>query len=243
MTLYEHVVHPHIAHRSAHGPIKVKDQLDTSNAVARFNTKFALMITQVVGSMWCAYAFAILDFVSLPSAIKGGTATLIQWIAQTFLQLVLLSIIMVGQNVQAEAADKRSEATYKDAEALLHGQEQVAEHLAVQDRIIAAIARKLEIDVELVAMTVATLTVAAVEEAVAEAVAQTEAKQQAETQKHAAESGASAAEAAAAAAAPAAAAAAPAESATAAEPAAAEPGGEAAAEGAAEAASPAPEEG
>ena len=145
-SLYEYVAHPHIAHRKAHGPIKVADQHATGNVFARFNTRLAIMVTKVVGSMWCAYAFAILDLVSLPSAIRGGTATLISWIAQTFLQLVLLSIIMVGQNVQADAADKRSEATFKDAEALLYGQEKVGEHLAAQDALLRKIAAALKIE-------------------------------------------------------------------------------------------------
>ncbi|HEU5333799.1 MAG TPA: hypothetical protein VFU73_13560 [Actinocrinis sp.] len=145
-SLYEYVAHPHIAHRNAHGPIKVADQHATGSAVARFNTRLAIMVTKVVGSMWCAYAFGLLDLVSLPSAIRGGTATLISWIAQTFLQLVLLSIIMVGQNVQADAADKRSEATFKDAEALLYGQEKVGEHLAAQDALLKKIAAALKIE-------------------------------------------------------------------------------------------------
>ena len=146
MSLYEHMPHPHIAHREAHGPIKVADQHDTSNAAARFNTKLALIITKLVGSMWCAYAFGLFDLISLPSAISNGVATIIAWIAQTFLQLVLLSVIMVGQNVQAEAADKRSVATYKDTEALLHGQEQVYAHLAVQDVVLRAMVAKFGLD-------------------------------------------------------------------------------------------------
>ena len=85
----------------------------------RFNDKLAVKITNIVGTMWCAYAFAGLALVSLPAAIRGGTATLIGWIAQTFLQLVLLSIIMVGQKVAAEKSDRQLEQTYKDAEALL----------------------------------------------------------------------------------------------------------------------------
>jgi hypothetical protein len=149
-SLYIHVVHPHIEHRNAHGPIKVADQHNTDNAAARFNTRLALVVTKVVGSMWCAYAFAVLDLISLPAAIDGGTATIISWIAQTFLQLVLLSIIMVGQNVQADAADKRSEATFKDAEALLHGQEQVGMHLAAQDAVLRAMAAKLGIEIAVV---------------------------------------------------------------------------------------------
>ena len=85
----------------------------------RFNNWLAVKITNVVGTMWCAYAFACLALVSLPEAIHGGTATLIAWIAQTFLQLVLLSIIMVGQNVASEKSDRQLLQTYKDAEALL----------------------------------------------------------------------------------------------------------------------------
>lgn len=149
MSLYEHMPHPHIAHRNAHGPIKVVDQLDTSSAVARFNTKLAILITKLVGSMWCAYAFGLFDLISLPAAIRGGVATIISWIAQTFLQLVLLSVIMVGQNVQADAADKRSEATFKDTEALLHGQEQVAVHLALQDTVLRAMVAKFNLDCQL----------------------------------------------------------------------------------------------
>jgi len=85
----------------------------------RFNDRLAVKITSVVGTMWCAYAFAGLALISLPEAIKGGTATLISWIAQTFLQLVLLSIIMVGQNIASEKSDRQLEQTYRDAEMLL----------------------------------------------------------------------------------------------------------------------------
>jgi hypothetical protein len=63
--------------------------------------------------MWCAYAFTLLALVSLPDAIHGGTATLITWIAQTFLQLVLLSIIMVGQTVLSERSEQRAEDDHK----------------------------------------------------------------------------------------------------------------------------------
>ena len=63
--------------------------------------KTAIFITKIVGTMWCAIAFTILALISFPEAIRGGTSTTISWIAQTFLQLVLLSIIMVGQNLQS----------------------------------------------------------------------------------------------------------------------------------------------
>jgi hypothetical protein len=86
---------------------------------SRFNDRLAVAITTIVGTMWCAYAFAGLALISLPAAMRSGTAALIAWIAQTFLQLVLLSIIMVGQKVAAAKSDRQLEQTYRDAEALL----------------------------------------------------------------------------------------------------------------------------
>lgn len=133
MGLYQHIPHPHILDRNELGPVKVEDQHRTDGAVARFNTQAAVLITKVVGSMWCAYAFAAFDLISLPAAIHAGTAAIVSWIAQTFLQLVLLSVIMVGQNVQAQAADARSEMTFNDAEAILHSALSIQDHLAAQD--------------------------------------------------------------------------------------------------------------
>ena len=85
----------------------------------QFNTFLAVNITKAVGSMWCAYAFAALAFISLPSAIRSGDpVTLVSWISQTFLQLVLLSVIMVGQNVLAAASDARAEADHETLTAM-----------------------------------------------------------------------------------------------------------------------------
>ena len=143
MPLYQHIRHPHIASRLAAGPVKVADLLPRGTAINRFNTRVALVVTSVVGSMWCAYAFALFDLISLPDAIRAGTAAIVSWVAQTFLQLVLLSVIMVGQNVQAAAADKRSEATFHDASATLHEVAHVQEHLAAQDEVLSRIAARI----------------------------------------------------------------------------------------------------
>ena len=97
MSSSDHTPHPRIDQRRTTGPTKVADQHDRSSAARRFNAALAVRITQVVGSMWCAYAFAAFDLLSLPTAIRGGTGTIVSWVAQTFLQLVLLSIIMVGR--------------------------------------------------------------------------------------------------------------------------------------------------
>lgn len=137
MPLFAHIPHPHVHHRNRIPPT-VADQLDRSNPVARFNAAFAVGVTKAVGSMWCAYIFAIIAFVGLPSALTQGTLAIVQWIAQTFFQLVLLSVILVGQNVQAKASDKRALDTYNDAEAILHEAQQLQAHLAEQDTILTA---------------------------------------------------------------------------------------------------------
>jgi hypothetical protein len=83
------------------------------------NAKIAVFLTNVVGSMWCAYVFAIIALIGLPAALRPGGEGIIAWIAQTFLQLVLLSVIMVGQNVQSVASDVRSQHTYDDTVQIL----------------------------------------------------------------------------------------------------------------------------
>jgi len=81
--------------------------------IAEFNEKFAAKITSGVATMWCAYAFALIAFLSLPSALKSGSVlVIVSWLAQTFLQLVLLSIIMVGQNVGAKSVEQKINETH-----------------------------------------------------------------------------------------------------------------------------------
>ncbi len=91
----------------------IQKDVHGDNMMGRVNTRLAVGITKVVGSMWCAYVFALLALVSLPAAIRSHDPIIIvAWIAQTFLQLVLLPIIIVGQNVQAAASDARAESDH-----------------------------------------------------------------------------------------------------------------------------------
>lgn len=77
------------------------------NRINAFNQRVAEKITSFVSTMWCAYLFAALALISLPAAIRSGDVVIIvAWIAQTFLQLVLLSIIMVGQKVSSSNVEK-----------------------------------------------------------------------------------------------------------------------------------------
>lgn len=124
---------PHFGVTKQHGftvHARVTDHLPEHSAYARFNKKIALTITRWVGSMTCAYTFGLLALVSLPAVltaalhvrwfpgwlVAAGLIALVSWLAQTFLQLVLLSVILVGSNVSAAAGDARAAKTFEDTE-------------------------------------------------------------------------------------------------------------------------------
>ena len=125
--------HPRLTHRKAEGVATRKAEH------SGFNGWLAITITNGVGTMWCAYAFTALALISLPTAIAGGTGPLVSWVAQTFLQLVLLSIIMVGQKVSAAASDKQAFQTYKDAEALLEINDELHRLITLNNAMTAEI--------------------------------------------------------------------------------------------------------
>jgi hypothetical protein len=132
--LFRHVPHPHIAARKLVGPVRVADQHPTAKLIDRFNARFAQIVTRAVGTMYCFYLFNLLASASAKSAFASGSPTVIvNWVSSNWIQLILLPALMVGQNLQGRAADARSEATYKDAEAVLEECRQLQLHLQAQD--------------------------------------------------------------------------------------------------------------
>lgn len=110
-------VRAYMAHAARFDPREIRRAV---GEVEGFNAKLALVITRSVGTMACAYVFAVIAFISLPAAINSGQVIIIvAWVAQTFLQLVLLSIIMVGQTVQSTASDARAAKEFQDTETIL----------------------------------------------------------------------------------------------------------------------------
>jgi hypothetical protein len=129
--LFQHAPTSRLSELRSHRPNKVEDEH------VGLNGKVALIITASVGTMWAAYIFAIIAFVSLPAAVISGNLTvIIAWISSNFIQLVLLPVIIVGQNIQGRASDKRAIETYKDAEAILHECMQLQAHLQAQDKVL-----------------------------------------------------------------------------------------------------------
>lgn len=137
-SIFKYSRHPHIEERKKTSPPK------TTDPQFGMNGRIALVLTTAVGTMWCAYIFAILALLVVPQAIHGGLLTFVQWVSQTFIQLVMLSVIMVGQAILGRAADKRSEMTYKDADATFHEAQQIQAHLEEQDKAIERILDRLE---------------------------------------------------------------------------------------------------
>ena len=129
--IYTHVPHPHIARRQEQGPVQTIDEH------VGINGKIGLFITALVGTMICAYVFAGIAIISLPAAITSHNLTvIIAWVSSNFIQLVLLPVIIVGQNIQAKTSDKRAIQTYQDAEAVLVEALKIQEHLAEQDKLL-----------------------------------------------------------------------------------------------------------
>lgn len=147
---FTHRRHPHTKAVLAG---KAKPATHKQAAGTGLNAKVALTITGAVGTMLCAYIFTGIALLSLPTILKqagypigfdlgDGTVLIVSWIAQTFIQLVLLSVIIVGQNIQAKASDKRAEETYQHALATLHEAQQIQAHLATQDEALTALVAK-----------------------------------------------------------------------------------------------------
>lgn len=88
----------------------------TMARISDFNRRVAEGITGLVSTMWCAYIFAALALISLPAALRSDDVLVkVDWVAQTFLQLVLISIIMVGQRKSAESVEKMITETHAAA--------------------------------------------------------------------------------------------------------------------------------
>jgi len=106
--------HHHIA-----DAVSIKGLKSDIAKVKGFNAKIAVLLTNSVGTMLCAYLFALLALAGLPAALRPTGMGFVPWFAQTFLQLVLLSVIMVGQSVQSKASDARAVKTFEDTESIL----------------------------------------------------------------------------------------------------------------------------
>jgi hypothetical protein len=105
------------------------DHLPTRTGYQRFNKRLATLITQNVGTMTCFWVFCVISLSSLLAVLYAahiigtvgfltavGFILIVSWLSQNLIQLVLLPALMVGQNLQNEAADARAAKTFEDVE-------------------------------------------------------------------------------------------------------------------------------
>lgn len=111
-----HTAH-HMSGALAITPAAIRRELKAADS---FNAKVAVVLTKVVGTMWCFWLFNGIALISLPSAIHQGSPTvLINWVSSNWIQLILLPALMVGQNLQNVAADARADKMFNDTELIV----------------------------------------------------------------------------------------------------------------------------
>lgn len=124
------IKHPYVTH-----PKEILKM--ESKAGFKLNAWLAVKITNAVGTMWCAYAFLILDLFMLPPVIKAASAMVwVTYIAQTVLQLVLLPIIMVGQNVIQSQNEAKADTDHKTLTYLATLQDEQMQELKLQTSML-----------------------------------------------------------------------------------------------------------
>lgn len=134
--LFRHTPHPYVAARAKQGPVTL------AQGRLSVNDRVAARATIIFGTMWCTYAFVV--YGALGAIFTKQQATLLYW--SNWIQLWSLPLLMVGAVVLGRAAERRNQQAFNDTEAILHAQDQTAQHLAAQDRLLRRIAEKAGID-------------------------------------------------------------------------------------------------
>jgi uncharacterized membrane protein len=135
--------HPWLGERKFRQPARVRDQF------VGLNGRIAAAITEAVGSMWAFYAAAVFQFGWIGLAMAGVIRfdpypfSFLLFLS-SLAQLILMFVIMVGQDVLGRAGDQRSEQTFRDAEAILHECRELQRHLTAQDDVMVRIAEFIE---------------------------------------------------------------------------------------------------
>ncbi|HXZ05085.1 MAG TPA: hypothetical protein VEH81_09640 [Ktedonobacteraceae bacterium] len=129
-----------------HQPRNINLVHKAEQEASSFNTRFAILLTKGVGTMACAYLFAFIAILGFPLLPFGSLATqLVQWTSQTFIQLTMLSVIMVGQSVLGRKAELQAEESYNTTMKVYADISTIMKHLDDQDALILKIVEKLEV--------------------------------------------------------------------------------------------------
>jgi hypothetical protein len=140
MSLFEH-------RKRLHEPQNVNMLHEAEQTMAGFNQRLAVMLTGWVGSMECAWIFtgiAIIGLLGLLGLLNPFIFLLMQWLSQQFLQLVLLSVIMVGQAVLGRKSSIMADEQFHTTQDTYEDIKDIMKHLSAQDQKIVEILEHLE---------------------------------------------------------------------------------------------------
>lgn len=139
-SLYQHQMHAHIPHN-------VNALHAAEVAMSTWNQRLAVWVTQAVSSMWTAYTFALLATIGLLGILgwlSPVAVVLVSWTSQTFLQLVFLPILSVGQAVVSRKQELQADEQFRFVEKTYHDIEEIGAHLAAQDAVLMQMVQRFD---------------------------------------------------------------------------------------------------
>lgn len=129
--------HPHRA-------VSVNGIREHEQKVAGFNQRIAILITNALGSVPCMYFFMILALIGFPG-LHASPYQYVQWLSQTCIQLVALSVLGISQNILNHHTELQSDAmydtdvkVYHDTETLIAQNNKQFEMLEAQNKVLEA---------------------------------------------------------------------------------------------------------
>jgi uncharacterized membrane protein len=142
---FVHEPHPHTETRKLKAPPKVADEH------IGFNGRLGAAITRSVGTMWAVYnaiviqvSWMALATLGIRQFAKDPYPFAFLLFLSNIVQLLLMFVIMDGQQVLGQASHKLAVVTYQDAEATLHECLQMQKHLHAQDKALEGIIHRME---------------------------------------------------------------------------------------------------
>lgn len=103
--------------------------------------RIAFFITTKIGTM--SFFYFCLVLVTLPFIFKPAMPV-VQYISSGFLQLILLPLILIGQNLQSRHSELRAQHDYETNIKAEKEIEAILLHLEKQDEIMLEILRRIE---------------------------------------------------------------------------------------------------
>jgi hypothetical protein len=125
-TLFHHTRHPHT-------PRNVNELHKNEQEQGGINARLAVAITNGVATMTCAYVFLAVAIIGFPG-FHATPNQYVQWISQTVIQLVMLSLLAVQQRMVGRHQELMATEQFNTTMMGTHNTQQIIQHLDEQDK-------------------------------------------------------------------------------------------------------------